>query len=129
MNKYTIIAIVAVSLVVGFGFGSASAADLLEVTKIDYKNGQTQVTYKRTSDSREMFTLVKSFIGSINVQEAVNKGSYMSDANVLTTSILAGTTAKYGQSDSFASLRYEAYHTLGLSGYFKELARQNNLSI
>lgn len=108
---------------------SASAMDILEVTKIDFVNGNSNVTYKRSSDNREMFTLMKSFIGAISAQEAVNKGSYMSDSNILTVTSLASTTAKYGQSGAFATLRYEAYHTKGLVGYFVELARQNNLSI
>lgn len=106
---------------------SASAMDTLEVTNISYVNGSSQVTYKRSSDDREMFTMIKSFIGSLTAQEAVNKGSYLSDSYVLSTTNLAPITAKYGQSDTFAQMRSDAYATKGLIGYFVELARQNNL--
>lgn len=105
------------------------AMDTLEVTKINYALGRTEVTYKRMSDEREMFTQVKSFLGSISAQEAVNKGSYGVDSSIFSMTKLASTTGRFGQVDSFATLRYEAYQTKGLAGYFVELARQNGLSI
>lgn len=121
MKKYIIGALITSSIL------TASAMDTLEVTNISFVNGKSNVTYVRKGDGNEMFTMIKSFIGSISAQEAVNKGSYISDSNILSTTNLASTTAKYGQVNAFAELRTKAWFTKGLTGYFVELARQNDL--
>lgn len=101
------------------------ATDLLEVTKLNYSNNKTAVTFVRSFQGMELFNIVNTYNGTLSMQEAVTKGSYIADENITVTGKNASSTK--GQVNFFAKLRSDAWYK-GLNNYFIELTRQNNLA-
>lgn len=111
---------------------SASAAEMIEVSKIEYRDNKSFVSvirYSTTGSNRtDFWSMVKVYVDKISAQQAVDKVSMDADSNINTTSKLDKVTDKAGQVQAFAELRRAAYYKGGYADYFLELTRQNELA-
>lgn len=103
---------------------SSFAAEFIEVTKMSVANNTTTVELKRYSANNTLFVVTKRYSAVLTAQDAVDKAAYISDEGITAFTSIASTTPKVGTQGAFGQLRVDAYRTGGLSGYFKELARQ-----
>lgn len=117
--------IIIMSLVIGgLLVTTASAADYMNIVKVQADGSNTRVSFERVYDDHLLMSGDYIFENKPSMQELVNKVAMRCDDNITVNTKLASTTAVKGKVQEFAMARYEAFQKGSIAGYLIELAKQ-----